>query len=128
MDSSGSQYLSMQKRYDVQYLDIESWEYRVNEYGWYAVYRIRITMNSGHSWTLEKRYSDFFKLRESLCEMMPASAARIEEFPFPQKQLFFNLHEATLETRRLRLREFMASVMSYRPPHNSLPHLQLIGN
>ena len=72
----------------------------------YAVYEI--TMRKGKStWTLKKRYKDFFALHEDVCDYDVSSGGI-----FPAKTYFPCVDTDFIEDRREKLQEYLSAVLN----------------
>jgi len=72
---------------------------------------ISVKLTCGLSWTVEHRYSDFYRLNQKLKDQLHA----IRELKFPPKIWFGTLQRATVESRRTQLEAYMNALMNFRP-------------
>lgn len=111
--------------FEIKTSEIHCWKLKKAEGGGlYAVYVINVCTKANISWTIEKRYQEFRKLREEIKRVAPPIAG----LSFPKKNWFFNLTTSVLQLRKELLDDYLKNVIAYRAPHCSLssPHLQEI--
>lgn len=72
---------------------------------------ITVKLTCGLSWTVEHRYSDFYRLNQVLSRQLES----IRELKFPPKMWFGNLARETVESRRTQLEAYVNALMTFRP-------------
>lgn len=69
----------------------------------YTAYVLEISVSTGHSWRLERRYSEFHRFHRSVCSDAPSLAS----FPFPPKRWFTATSARTVATRERAFAEYL---------------------
>eukprot|EP00636_Phaeomonas_parva_P011567 CAMPEP_0118875170 /NCGR_PEP_ID=MMETSP1163-20130328/16331_1 /TAXON_ID=124430 /ORGANISM="Phaeomonas parva, Strain CCMP2877" /LENGTH=400 /DNA_ID=CAMNT_0006810631 /DNA_START=8 /DNA_END=1207 /DNA_ORIENTATION=+ len=85
---------------------------RVNKYGSrYTVYVVEIRVATGHSWRLERRYSEFAQFHADLLRVTDAVA----DFTFPPKKWFYPRAPEVIAERENAFQEYLGRVITIKP-------------
>ncbi|CAE7939480.1 snx12, partial [Symbiodinium sp. KB8] len=74
--------------------------------GKFTAFVIEIKTHGGLSWTVERRYRQFYNLNKELKQ----SYAQLKLFKFPQKKWFANFATSTIETRRRDFEDYLGEL------------------
>ena len=89
------------------------WEIEGRLNSQHAVYKIQPVDGDGETWTVRHRYSEFYELKESLCEKY--GNARCAADMFPQKKWVGNLKVEFLRQRMNGLKNWMRQILKEMP-------------
>lgn len=87
----------------------KGWEIEGRLNSQYAVYKIHPVDNDGETWTVRHRYSEFYALKEALCERY--GKTRCADDIFPKKKWVGNLKVEFLRQRENALKNWMHRIL-----------------
>ncbi|XP_028398133.1 nischarin-like [Dendronephthya gigantea] len=74
----------------------------------HVIYSIEVSLHD-YSWTVNRRYREFWELHEKLTEQFPI----LEKTTFPPKKLFGNFDPTHVEKRRKCLEDYLQSIIAH---------------
>lgn len=108
---------------DIVGIDIKNWIIRKDMSGKeFTVYPINVTLSNGHQWTIEKRFQEFFSLRNEI-NLIRTDLVHLS---FPSKMWLLNKTPIVLQNRLTKLSQYITDVLNANPrPLELLVFLQV---
>jgi serine/threonine protein kinase len=84
--------------------------------GTYTVYVIKIFTRSGRYWIVERRYSEFRRLHET----MRRQVDKLSRLFFPRRRVFFNMKTAIIKERQQAFQRYLETLLGLVPGDNQV--------